>query len=129
MAGGESSRTARGAPARRPLVEPPRVPDLAPQRERPLELDTDDEPRPGAPSRLQYHAQDAVDAEPGVPEAGVGSDHRAATVRFLPTALVILSRSAHRPRNALRSRCDRGRPAAGPPRPLAPQAARLPCIP
>jgi hypothetical protein len=25
-------------------------------------------------ARLQHHAQDAVDAEPGVPEAGVGVD-------------------------------------------------------
>jgi hypothetical protein len=51
--------------------EPPRAPDLAPQRERTLELDPDHEPRLRAPARVQHHAQDAVDAEPGVPETGV----------------------------------------------------------
>src|SRR5206468_1035626 len=53
------------------LVEPPRAPDLALQRERSLELDPDLRPRLGAPARLQHHAQDVVDAEPGVPGAGV----------------------------------------------------------
>src|SRR5262249_28132287 len=53
------------------LAEPPRAPDLAPHRERPPELDADDEPRLRAPARMQHHAQDAVDAEPGMPEAGV----------------------------------------------------------
>ena len=50
-------------------MKPPRAPDLAPQRERTPELDTDDGPRLGAPSRAEHHAQDAVDAEPGVPQA------------------------------------------------------------
>ena len=53
------------------LVEPPRAPDLASQRERPPELDTDDGSSLCAPASLQHHAQDAVDAEPGVLEAGV----------------------------------------------------------
>src|SRR5439155_27386851 len=56
-------------------TRPPRVSDfetnLAPQRERPPELDPDLRPRLRAPVRVQHHAQDAVDAEPGVPE-GVG---------------------------------------------------------
>jgi hypothetical protein len=70
----ESSRTPRRAPAglSQELIEPSRTPDLAPQRERPLELDPDPRPRLRAPARLQHHAQDAVDAEPGVPEAVVG---------------------------------------------------------
>jgi hypothetical protein len=53
------------------LIEPAGAPDLAPQRERPLELDADVRPRLCAPVRVQHHAQDAVDAEPGVPEASV----------------------------------------------------------
>jgi hypothetical protein len=53
----------------------PRAPDLAPQRERPSELDTHDGPGLRAPARVQHHAPDAVDAEPGVPEAGVGVAH------------------------------------------------------
>jgi len=32
-------------------------------------------PRLRTPARLQHHTQDAVDAEPGVPEAGVGVVH------------------------------------------------------
>jgi hypothetical protein len=59
-----------GARPRHGLVEPPRAPDLAPQRERAPELDPDLRPRPRTPARLQHPAQDAVDAEPGVPEAG-----------------------------------------------------------
>jgi hypothetical protein len=54
------------------MDEPPRPPDHAPQRERPPELDSDLGPRLGAPVRVEHHAQDAVDAEPGMPEAGVG---------------------------------------------------------
>src|SRR5215831_4498608 len=42
-----------------------------PWRQRP-ELDPDDEPSLPAPARLEHHTQDAVDAEPVVPEAGVG---------------------------------------------------------
>src|SRR5437870_1396102 len=52
------------------LVEPPRAPDLAPQRERPPELDPDLRPRLSTPARLQHHAQDAVDAEPGGARGG-----------------------------------------------------------
>jgi hypothetical protein len=80
MAGGESRRTARRAPAPRrrstrtstapdeegavtSLVEPARAPDLTPQRERLPELDSDHGPRLGVPARVQHHAQDAVDAE------------------------------------------------------------------
>ena len=59
------------------LVEPPRAPNLAPERERPPELDPDHGPRLRDPARMQHHAQDAVDAEPGVPEAGVGLVHLA----------------------------------------------------
>jgi hypothetical protein len=54
------------------LIEPPRAPNLAPQRERSPELDPDLGPRLRAPERMEHHAQDAVDPEPGVPEAGVG---------------------------------------------------------
>jgi hypothetical protein len=43
----------------------PGASDLAPQRERPSKLDTDDEPRLRASVRMQHHAQDAVDAEYG----------------------------------------------------------------
>jgi hypothetical protein len=57
------------------LVEPARPPDLTPERERPPELDTDDSPRLRTPARVQHHAQDAVDAEPGVSEASVGVVH------------------------------------------------------
>src|SRR4029453_15484725 len=41
----------------------------------PSELHTDLSPRLRAPARVQHHAQNAVDAEPGVPEAGVGVVH------------------------------------------------------
>ena len=53
------------------LIELARPPDLAPQRERPPELDANDGPRLRAPSGVQHYPQGAVDAEPGVPEAGV----------------------------------------------------------
>src|SRR2546428_12390968 len=53
------------------LVKPSRAPDLAPQRERSLELDSDLRPRLHALARLQHHAPDAVAAEPRMPEAGV----------------------------------------------------------
>src|SRR5947207_1345636 len=53
----------------------PRPPNLAPQRDRSPELDPDLRPRLRAPARGQHHAQDAVDAEPGVPETGVGVVH------------------------------------------------------
>jgi len=43
----------------------------APKRERTLELDPDLGPGLRAPARLEHHAQDAVDAEPGVPETSV----------------------------------------------------------
>ena len=43
--------------------------DLAPQRGRLPELDTDHGPRLRAPARLQHHTQHSVDAEPGVTEA------------------------------------------------------------
>ena len=56
-------------------VEPPRAPDLTPERERFPELDADVLPRLRAPARVQHHAQDAVDTEPRVPEAGVGVVH------------------------------------------------------
>ncbi len=54
----------------RPGLVELRAPDLAPQRERPLELDSDLRPRLRAPVRVQHHAQDAVDAEPRMPEGG-----------------------------------------------------------
>src|SRR5262249_59697558 len=54
-------------------LEPPRATNFAPQRQRPPELDADDEPFLRAPARVQHHAQDAVDAEPGMPEAEVSS--------------------------------------------------------
>src|SRR4030095_7592848 len=66
MSGAESSRTPRHAPA---------PPDLAPQRDRPLELDPDLGPPSALPVRVQYHAQDAVDAETGRADAGVGVYH------------------------------------------------------
>src|SRR4029453_5472973 len=62
------------------LVEPACAPDLTPQRKRLPELDPDHSPRLRAPPRVQHRAQDAVDAEPGVPEAGVGVDHLSATI-------------------------------------------------
>jgi len=60
-----------GASAGRELVKPSRAPDLAPQRVRLLELDADLCPRLRALPCVQHHAQDSVDAEPGMPEAGV----------------------------------------------------------
>ena len=60
----------------RPLVEPVGVPDLTPQRERLLELGLD-LPRLRAPVLVQHRVQDAVDAEPGMPEASVGVVHSA----------------------------------------------------
>jgi len=57
--------------AHRDLVEPPLAPNFAPQLERSLELDPDLRPRLRTPVRLQHQAQDAVDTEPRVPEAGV----------------------------------------------------------
>jgi hypothetical protein len=59
-------RRARGG-----LIEPPRPPNLTPQRERLLELGLDLRPRLRAPARVQHHAQHTVDAEPGVPRAAV----------------------------------------------------------
>ena len=60
-------------------TRPPRVSDfetnLAPQRERSPELDPDLRPRLRAPARVEHRAQDAVDAEPGVPKARVGVVH------------------------------------------------------
>src|SRR5262245_13067082 len=53
------------------LVEPARASNLAPKLERLPELHADLSPRLRAPSRVQHHAQHAVDAEPRVPEAGV----------------------------------------------------------
>jgi hypothetical protein len=53
----------------------PRAPDRTPQRERPPEFNPDLRPRLRAPVRVQHHAQDAVDAEPGMPEASVGVVH------------------------------------------------------
>jgi hypothetical protein len=66
-----SSTTWRSPARERRLVEPTRAPDLAPRRERSLELDSALRPRIRAPARLPYRAQDAVDAEAGVPETGV----------------------------------------------------------
>jgi len=57
------------------LVKPSRAPDLAPQRQRLLELGFDMWPRLRAPARRQHRAQDAVDAEPGMPEADVALGH------------------------------------------------------
>src|SRR5437870_7334681 len=47
------------------------APNLTPQRDSSPKLDPDLRPRLRAPSLVQHHAQDAIDAEPGVPEAGV----------------------------------------------------------
>ena len=57
------------------------APDLAPQRERPPELDTDDGSHLRAPAGVEHHAQDGVDAERGVPETSrfVSLDHRLTT--------------------------------------------------
>ena len=46
-----------------------------PQRKRVPELDPDLPPRLRAPALVQHRAQDAVDAEPGMPEAGVDVVH------------------------------------------------------
>ena len=58
-----------------PPIEPPGAPNLTPERERRLELGPDLRPRLRVPARGQHRAQDAVDAEPGVPETGVGVVH------------------------------------------------------
>jgi hypothetical protein len=47
------------------------MPNLTPERQRLRDLGLDLRPRLRAPVRVQHHAQDAVDAEPGVPETGV----------------------------------------------------------
>src|SRR6266849_168830 len=57
------------------LVEPPRALDLTLQREGLLERGLDLRPRLRAPALVQHRTQDAVDAEPGVPEARVGVVH------------------------------------------------------
>src|SRR2546428_10123185 len=57
------------------LVKPSRAPDLAPQRQRLLELGLDLWPRLRAPARTEHDPDDAVDAEPRVPEAGGGVVH------------------------------------------------------
>src|SRR5712691_1805007 len=57
------------------LVEPAGAPDLTLQREGLLKLDLDLRPRLRAPALVQHRAQDAVDAEPGMPEAAVGVVH------------------------------------------------------
>jgi len=54
------------------LVEPPRAPNLTPQRERLRELGLHLRPGLGAPVLVQHRAQDTVDAKPRVPEALVG---------------------------------------------------------
>jgi len=64
------------------MDEPAASPDLAPQRKRSLELDPDLRPHLGALAFVQHHAQDALDAEPGVPEAGVVHCHRKRAVIF-----------------------------------------------
>ena len=79
-------------PPRHWLVEPPRLSNLASSGDRPPELDADDEPRLCVPSRLQHHAQDAVDAEPGVPEAGVvhlGARSMSQTKASVTTAMAL----------------------------------------
>jgi hypothetical protein len=76
-----------------------RAPDLATQRERSPELDSDLRPRFRAPARVRHHAQDSVDAEPRVPEAGVvhtayfpfgprGSTVSGMTIRSIPSTFV-----------------------------------------
>ena len=55
------------------MDELPRTPNLAPYRDRSPELDTDNEPRLRAPACVEPHARDAVDAEPGMPEAAAVS--------------------------------------------------------
>ena len=42
----------------------------SPQHERPPELDAHDSPCLRAPSRVEHHAQEAIDTEPRMPEAG-----------------------------------------------------------
>jgi hypothetical protein len=55
------------------LNHPP--PDLAPERERLRELGLHLRPRLRAPACVEHCAEQAIDAEPGVPEAGVGVVH------------------------------------------------------
>ena len=57
------------------LVEPPRAPDLTPERERLRDLYFDLRPGLRAPARVKHHAQDAVDAEPGMPDVGISVVH------------------------------------------------------
>jgi hypothetical protein len=65
----------RSAAASHVQLKPPSSPDLAPERERFLELGLDLRPRLRAPALVQHHAKQAMDAEPGMPEAGVGVVH------------------------------------------------------
>jgi hypothetical protein len=51
------------------------MPNLTPERQRLRELGLDLRPRLRASARVQHHPQDAVDVEPGMPEAGVGITH------------------------------------------------------
>src|SRR6266545_3669564 len=82
MAAGESSRTPRRALAQRRMsrglshsrIEPTGAPDLAPERERLLDS-AFLRPRLHARARVQHRAQDAVDTQPGMPEAGAGVAH------------------------------------------------------
>src|SRR2546428_13289399 len=72
------------------LIEPPRSAHLAPKRERPPELDPYLRPRLRAPALVQHRAQDAVNAEPGMPEAAsvafIFPPARAATPRWSSAA-------------------------------------------
>src|SRR5690348_6912237 len=63
------------------------APDLAPKRERPPELDSNLRPRLRAPTRVQHHAQDAIEAKPGMPKAGVGVVHLFFGPPSLPTCV------------------------------------------
>jgi len=49
-----------------------------------VSLKTSRSPRLRAPVRVQHHAQDAVDAEPGMPEVGVSAMRMALAAYFFP---------------------------------------------
>jgi hypothetical protein len=81
-----------GGLPRRILTLPSRAPDLTLQRERLPELDAHHSPHVRAPPRVEHHAQHAINAEPGVPEASVGVVH----FDFRPRGSTVPGRQSYR---------------------------------
>src|SRR2546428_2233888 len=107
----------------RRLGEPPRPPDLTPERERLLELGLDLRPRLRAPALVQHRAQDAVDSEPGMPEAGVGLGHLPPAAAA-PRAPVPLARLRGDPVPLTQPAVPPGAPPVAPTRRPAPRQRR-----